>query len=500
MKFLNNSKRTHIQFRICQHGNFPLYAPTMAYNSLNDYIQFLTERRQLKRVSHPLHPQFEVTTLADAVLKSQGPALLLEKVVGSDFPILINALGTEQRMAWALGVEKIDDLASAAAEIFKNKSPTRFWERDKSDFQPKHLHFGPCQQVIQDKPNLSLLPALTAWPEEAGPSILFGITVTQNWERKQNRLELNRIQVLDEKTLGIEWSSQSRGKDHFEEFAAKKMKMPVAIFIGGDPLLTWLAHFPLLTEIDSFHLAGVLRKKKLPLVKCLTQNLQVPAEADFILEGFIDPKEEWKEGRTYADTTGHYSTTGTGVKFHITGITHKQYPVYFAAIPAIPPNEFSFLGKATERMLLPFFKRLFPEIRDIRLPSAGCFQNLALVSIRKKYPGHGQKIMHSLWGSEPMMHQRCLIVLDHDVDIQKNYETLWRLSGNTDASRDFIFAEGPISPENYGATHPLVGSKFGIDATRKWPEEKHFRTWPEELHANPEMAKKVAPIFREIMS
>lgn len=464
----------------------------MSFHSLNDFVYFLEERRQLKRISQPLHPKFEIATLADSLLKSEGPALLLEKVIGSEFPLLINIFGSEKRTSWALGVENLEELATTAA-LFQSSSPLpRFWERGKSNFHPKPVGFGPSQQVIQNRPDWRLLPILQSWEKESGPSLWLGLTLTQNWERKEFGLERNRIFLLDEKTAAVELGPQSRCATHFAEFRARGMKMPVAIVLGGDPILTWIAGLPpQLCEKNPFHFAGFLRKKEIPLVKGITQNLPIPAEADFILEGYFDPKEPLVELGSYADRNGCYGTPERSVKFHLTGITHRQYPVFPAAIPATVPNEFSFLGLATERLLLLFLKKLFPEIVELHLPAAGSFQNLALVSIRKKYPGHGRKIMHSLWGTEALMFQRCLVVLDHDVELRNAFEIVRHVTANIDARRDMVFSEGPIARESLGSAQPVVGVRCGIDATRKRPEEQPQHPWPEEVVPETAARKKI---------
>lgn len=464
----------------------------MSFHSLNDFIYFLEERRQLKRISQPLHAKFEIAALADSFLKSEGPAILLEKVIGSEFPLLINVFGSEKRTAWALGVENLEELSTTAALFQSTSSSPRFWERGKSNFQPKSVGFGPSQQVIQNKPDWRQLPILQSWEKESGPSLSMGLTLTQNWERKEFGLERNRIFLLDGKTAAVEWGPRSRGAEHFAEFQTRGMKMPATIVLGGDPILTWIADLPRqLCENDPFHFAGFLRKKEIPMVKGITQNLPVPAEADFILEGYFDPREPSVEPGLYADITGCYGTPERSAKFHLTGITHRQYPIFPAAIPATPPNEFSFLGLATERLLRLYLKKLFPEIEDLHLPAAGSFQNLALVSIRKKYPGHGRKIMHSLWGTEALMFQRCLVVLDHDVELRNAFEIVRRVTANIDARRDLVFSEGPIARESIGSAQPVVGVQCGIDATRKLPEEQPQHPWPEEVAPEATVRKKI---------
>lgn len=478
----------------------------MAFNSLKDFTLFLEERKQLKRITVPVNPKLEISEIADRVMKKGGPALLFEKVIGSEFPVLINTFGSEKRMAGALGVEKLDDLAQELATLIKTQPPKKLIDKIRmipklaqvASFLPKKVAHGPCQQVVMDPPDLTKLPILTCWPKDAAPFITFGMVITQDPDTDIRNVGIYRMQVLNKKSTAMHWQIHKVGRRHFNRYRELGRRMPVAVAIGGDPALTWSACAPMPDGVDEFLLAGFARKKPVNLVRCLTQNILVPADADFILEGYVDPKEEFVTEGPFGDHTGYYTPPEPFPRFHLTAITHRQSPIYLTTIVGRPPMEDAWIGKAVERVFLPLLQMTFPEVKDVHLPAVACFHNLAIISIKKQYPGHAKKIMHSLWGMGQMMTTKCLIVVDHDVNVQNLYEVVWRVTNNIDAKRDISFVDGPVDHLDHAAPHQFVGSKMGIDATRKWLEEEHYRAWPEDAVMNPAVKKKIDLLWKQL--
>lgn len=478
----------------------------MAFNSLKDFVLFLEERKQLKRIAVPVSPRLEITEIADRVVKKNGPALLFEKVNGSEFPVLINALGSENRMAWSLGVERLDEVAQELAALIKTQPPQKLIDKIRmvpklakvASFVPKKVAHGPCQQVIMDPPDLTKLPILTCWPKDGGPFITLGMVITKDPDTNIRNAGIYRMQILDKQTTAMHWQMHKVGRRHFERYRELGERMPVAVAIGGDPALTWSACAPMPDGVDEFLLAGFVRKKPVPLVRAITQDILVPAEADFIIEGYVDPKEEFVTEGPFGDHTGYYTPPEPFPRFHVTAITHKQSPIYFTTIVGRPPMEDAWMGKAVERIFLPLLQMTFPEVKDMHLPAAGCFHNLAVLSIKKQYPGHAKKIMHSLWGMGQMMTCKCLIVVDHDVNVQDLYEVVWRVTNNIDARRDITFVEGPIDHLDHAAPHQFVGSKMGIDATRKWLEEEYYRSWPDDIVMDKTTQAKIDSLWKQL--
>lgn len=478
----------------------------MSFRSLHDFVLFLEERRQMKRIRQPVSPLLEITEIADRVVKNDGLALLFENVAGSSFPVLINVFGSEQRTAWALGCEKLDDLAQELGELIKTQPPQNLIDKIKmipklaqvAKFMSKKVSSGACQEMVMDPPDLSKLPIIKCWPKDAGRFITFGMVITKDPNTHIRNVGIYRMQVLDNQSTAMHWQMQKTGRRHFEAYKESGGEMPVAVAIGGDPAMTWAACAPMPDGLDEFLLAGFVRKKGVELVKCKTNDLEVPADADFILEGYVDPKEELVTEGPFGDHTGYYTPPELFPKFHVTAITHRKNPIYFTTIVGRPPMEDAWMGKAVERIFLPLLQMTFPEVIDMHVPAVACFHNLAILSIKKQYPGHAKKIMHSLWGMGQMMTNKCLIVVDHDVDVQDLYEVTWRVTNNIDAERDIVFAEGPIDHLDHAAPRQFVGSKMGIDATRKWKEEEHYREWPEDIEMDEETKRQVDQIWKEL--
>ncbi|HSA59510.1 MAG TPA: menaquinone biosynthesis decarboxylase [bacterium] len=481
------------------------------FESLKQFISFLEERKQLVRITEPVKTDLEITEITDRVTKAGGPALLFENVVKvdgtkSDFPLLINAYGTWKRMAWSLGVEDVEEVASEIDALIKTAPPSGFLEKLRmlpklakiGSYVPKTVSRGACQDVILPDPDLSILPYLKCWPGDGGPFITLPVVITKDPDTGIRNVGTYRMQVFDKKTTGMHWQIHKGGSRHFQRYKELNRKIPVAVCLGGDPVLTYAATAPMPDNFDELMLAGFIRKKAVEMVKCRTIDMEVPADADFVIEGTVDPNEPLVMEGPFGDHTGYYSLADLYPLFHVTAVTHRKDPVYPTTIVGPPLQEDGFLGKATERIFLPLVKMTFPEIKDMHFPIETCFHNLAIVSIKKQYPGHAKKIMHSFWGTGQLMFTKCLIVVDEDVNIQDLREVAWRVSNNIDAKRDVVFAEGPVDALDHAAEQFAYGSKMGIDATKKWKEEGFQREWPEVLKMSPEVKMKIDGIWKKL--
>lgn len=478
----------------------------MKWENLQQFVQFLEEKKELIRIKEEVDPILEISEIADRVMKKGGPALLFEKVKGSHFPLLINAYGSQKRMAWAFGVENIEELAQKIKELTKTQPPQGIWDKlkmipkmiDVAKSMPKRVSDAACQEVVMDEVDLDKIPILKCWPKDGGKFITLPMVITKDPETGNRNVGMYRMQVLDKQTTAMHWQIHKMGSKHYNKYKEIKEKIPIAVAIGGDPCLTYSATAPLPDQIDEFMFAGFLKGEGIKTVKCITNDLQVPASADFILEGYIDPQEALVDEGPFGDHTGYYTPVEQFPKFHITKITHRKNPVYLTTIVGIPPMEDEFLGKATERLFLPLVQLTFPEVIDMDLPTAACFHNLCILSIKKQYPGHAFKIMHSLWGMGQMMFCKAFIVVDHDVDVHNYYEIMWRVSNNIDAKRDITFVEGPVDHLDHASPRQFIGSKIGIDATRKWKEEGYNREWPEDIVMDETTKNKVDQIWSRL--
>jgi len=476
------------------------------FSSLKNFVEFLEDRKELVRIREEVDPILEIAEISDRVVKKGGPALLFENVKGSRFPVLMNAYGSRRRMSWALGVEDWEEQADRLRNLLKTQPPQSFWDKLKivpklieiAKSLPKEVGSAPCQEVVMDLPDLTKLPILKCWPKDGGRFLTLPMVITRDPETGHRNVGLYRMQVLDKQTTAMHWQIHKVGSRHYQRYKERKEKIPVAVAIGGDPILTYTATAPLPDQVDEFMFAGFLRNDPVKMVSCLTNDLQVPASADFVLEGYIDPQEELVDEGPFGDHTGYYTPVEKFPKFHITKITHRKDPIYLSTIVGIPPMEDAFLGKATERLFLPLIQMTFPEVVDMNLPPEACFHNLCILSIKKSYPGHAQKIMHALWGMGQMMFCKCFIVVDHDVDVQNITEVVWRVSNNIDAKRDVVFVEGPVDHLDHASPRQFIGSKMGIDATRKWKEEGYERTWPEDMAMDEVTKKKIDALWPKL--
>ena len=463
----------------------------MAYSDLRAFMAELEKRGLLRRITTEVDPELEITEISDRVVKSGGPALLFENVKGSGMPVVTNLFGTEQMMKLALEVEDLDQIGAELMGILQPPElPATLIDKLKalprlvqlSSFIPKKVKSGPCKEVmIKDNPKLSDLPVLKCWPEDGGPFITLPLVFTKDPETGRRNVGMYRMQVYDDRTAGMHWHIHKDGAEHQrKEKERKSRRMPVAVALGADPPVIFSATAPLPAGIDEMLFAGFLRKEPVELVKCETVDLEVPARAEIILEGYVDPDELRLEG-PFGDHTGYYSLADQYPVFHLTCITRRKDAIYPATIVGRPPMEDAFIGKATERIFLPLMRLQLPEVVDLNMPPEGVFHNCVIVSIKKKYPGHAKKVMTALWGMGLMMLAKLIVVVDAGVDVQNVSEVMWRAFNNTDYKRDIMVVEGPLDDLDHASPLPRYGSKMGIDATRKWPSEGHLREWPGDI-------------------
>ncbi|HLG35420.1 MAG TPA: menaquinone biosynthesis decarboxylase [Bacteroidia bacterium] len=462
------------------------------YRNTQHWIKTLEDAGELVRIREFVNPHLEIPEITDRVSKASGTAnkTLLFENTGTNFPLLINSLGTEQRMAMALGVEKLDDVGKQIEELFKQlmKPKDSITEKLKmlptlsaiSSWMPKvKKGRGDCQQVVMTEPDITKFPVLKCWPEDGGPFLTLPIIHTKDPNTGIRNVGLYRMQVFGPTLTAMHWHRHKVSARHFAEYRKLGLKMPVAVALGGDPVNTYAATAPMPEGIDEYMLAGFIRKKKVELVQCLTQDVQVPSDADIIIEGYIDPDEELILEGPFGDHTGYYSLADFYPRFHITCITHRRDAVYPATIVGIPPQEDAWIGKATERIfLVPIKMTMVHEIVDMELPVEGVFHNLAIIKIKKEYPGQAIKVMHSLWGAGQMMFNKFMIVVDGDIDIH-NYEEVARyISENINPETDIHFTQGPVDVLDHSCSVMAFGGKMGIDATKKLPEEKIQSEFP----------------------
>ena len=471
----------------------------MKYRDLRDFITFLEGRGELKRIKAPVSCELEITEICDRVVKRGGPALLFENVEGYDVPVLINMYGTEQRMAWALGVERLEDVAQRVRQLmglmqgpphgFMEKLRTLGQLRQLASFQPSVVKNGPCQQVVitGDDVDLNKYPILKCWPLDGGRYITLPLVITRDPETGTRNLGMYRIQVYDARTAAMHWQTHKVGTHHYRVGGEKGLeRLDVAVALGGDPATIWTGSVPLPPDVDELMVAGFIRQEAVELVKAKTVDLEVPAHAEMIIEGYVVPGDEAVEG-PFGDHTGYYSMADTYPVFHVTCITHRRDPIYPTIIVGRPPMEDYYMGKVTERVFLPIIQMVIPEVVDINMPAEGVFHNLVIVSIKKEYPGQARKVMYGLWGMGLMSLAKAIVVVDHFVNVQDLSEVTWRVTNNIDPAQDVLFASGPVDDLDHASPTPKFGSKMGIDATAKGPMEGRQREWPPDIVMSPEM-------------
>ncbi|MDQ3696501.1 MAG: menaquinone biosynthesis decarboxylase [Gemmatimonadota bacterium] len=471
----------------------------MTLDTLHDFITQLDSAGELARITRPVSVDLELCEIADRVMKSPsgGKALLFENVTLFDgsrsaYPVAINLFGSMRRMAMSLGVEQLDDVGKRITELLEMKVPDGIIAKlallprllEVGKFPPRVRGGKPaCQEIVWrgDEVDLGKLPIIKCWPQDGGAYITFPMVITRDPKRGIRNVGMYRVQVLGNNTVAMHWQRHKVGAAHWREMAEKGETMPVCIAVGGDPASMYSASAPLPPTVDEFLFAGFLRRAPVSLAKALTCDLEVPADADFVLEGHIDPGEPLVTEGPFGDHTGFYSLADLYPLMHITAITMRERPVYPTTIVGRPPMEDYYLGHATERIFLPLLKLTVPEIVDYHMPAEGIFHNLVFVSIDKQYPGHAYKVMNALWGQGLMSLAKVLIVLDKEVNVRDPREAWWVALNNIDPERDARFTMGPMDVLDHSSRAFTYGSKMGLDATRKWPEEGFTRAWPEVI-------------------
>jgi len=464
----------------------------------------LDKQGWLKRIKAEVSAELEISEIYDRVVKKVGPALLFEHVKGSAFPILINAFGSPERMAYALGQKTIDEVARRLEDLINTQIPEGLMDKAKllpkvfelARVPPKSVSKGACQEVVIENPDLSILPALKCWPGDGGKYLTLPMVITKSPKTGIRNMGMYRIQIFDGKTTGMHWHWHKGGAQHYREAEEMGQRLEVAIALGGSPALMYSSTAPVPEGVDEYLFAGFLQNAPVEMVKGKTVDLEVPANAEFILEGYVEPKERRLEG-PFGDHTGFYSLADSYPVFHLTCITHRNDAIFPATVVGRPPMEDCYMAKATERIFLVLLRKMFPEIVDLNLPMEGIFHNYAFVSIDKRYPGHAYRVMYSLWGMGQMMFTKWIVVFDKDVNVQDTSEVLWRLGNNIDPARDIIFVKGPADVLDHAAPLTGLGTKIGIDATRKWKEEGFDRDWPDEIKMSDEVKALVAKRWKE---
>lgn len=481
----------------------------MAWKNQQEFIEALEKAGELLRINTFVNPKLEIAEITDRISKSGngGKALLFENT-GYDFPVLMNAYGSEHRMCMALGVKKLDDVAHEIENLFKLLSSPKEGILDKLKMLPKLRQFaswmpkvkkgrGECQQVIMKEPDITKLPVLTCWPRDGGPFVTLPIIHTKDPSTNSRNVGMYRMQVFGPTLTGMHWHKHKVSAKHFAEYKKLNKRMPVAVALGGDPVYAYSATAPLPENVDEYMLAGFLRKKKVELVKCISQpEVEVPADADFVIEGYVDPNDDLIWEGPFGDHTGYYSLPDFYPRFHITAITHKKSPVYPATIVGIPPQEDAWLGKATERIFLaPIKMTMVPEIIDMDMPVEGVFHNLVITQIKKEYAGQGQKVMNAMWGAGQMMFNKILVLADEGIAIQ-NYEELAKyIFKNLNPATDIFFSTGPMDVLDHSCSKLGFGGKMCIDGTSKYNEESDENYIQVEI--NELTAKKILTVFNE---
>jgi 4-hydroxy-3-polyprenylbenzoate decarboxylase len=512
----------------------------MAYRDFQHFLDVLEAKGELKRIRQPISPYLEITEIADRVMKTSGPALLFEAVNGPPhrlgtpdpksavmnhptidpkarpsgevvygMPVAINTMGTRKRMSMALSCDDFEEHSERLRALLKPEVPKGPLEALKKlpwllgeikSVPPKVVDRGICQEVVLqgDQVDLTKLPVLTCWPEDGGPYITLPLVFTHDPETGKRNVGMYRVMLYDRKTCGMHWQMHKTGMRHMEAAGAQGKRIEVAVALGGDPAYTFSAISPLPPGIDEMLFAGFLRKENAKLVKCKTIDIHVPADAEIVLEGYVDPSERRLEG-PFGDHTGYYSLAEDFPVLHVTCVTMRQKPVYPATIVGIPPMEDGWMGKAVERIFLPLIQLTVPEIVDMNLPVDACFHNVAFVSIKKKFPGHAYKTMNAIWGLGGLAFTKFVFVFDEDCDVQNLGEVLFRIGANCDPGRDHLLTKGPVDQLDHASVAEGFGGKIGFDCTHKWPGENGFsRDYPKLIRMADDVKQKIDTMWSSL--
>ena len=478
------------------------------YTDLRDFMKALDKDGDLLRVKEELDPRLEITEILDRAVKEGGPAVLFERVKGFGVPVLGNVMGTHRRMLKALGISSYDEVDQRINAFFDVKQPQGLIDKLKmlpqlaelASFMPKTVKSGPCKDVILKKGQFDLtrdLPVCTCWPEDGGPFITLPMVFTKDRHSGKRNCGMYRMQVYDATTTGMHWQLHKQGAKHARQALRKGEKIEVAVAIGSDPATYFCGAMPLPDDVDEMLLAGFIRKEAVEMVPCETVDLEVPANSEFVLEGWVDPAELKREG-PFGDHTGYYSLADDYPVFHVECVTRRKDPIYVHTIVGRPPMEDAFMGYAIERTTLPLLKRQMPEVTDMHMPAEGVFHNLMILAIDKQYPGHARKVMHAIWGLGQAMFTKVIIVVDSDVNVQDMSEVAWRVLANIDPGRDLEIARGPADALEHASQYFAYGGKVGIDATRKWKGEGFDRDWPEVMSMPADVKAKMGALWERV--
>ena len=478
----------------------------MAYRDLREFIRALEKNHELQRISLEVDPVLEIAEFADRAVKRGGPALLFEKPKGSSIPVLINGFASTRKMELALEVDSVQEVAGRIVELLEMRMPEGLMGKikmlpklaDLGSVFPRVVSKGPCQEVVRTEGfSLHDYPILQCWPGDGGRFITLPLVFSKSPDTGKRNCGMYRMQIYDERTAGMHWQTHKQGAEHYRRMRHHgQTRMDVAVAIGADPATMYSAILPLPPDLDEMMIAGFLRQSPVEMVKCQTSDLEVPANAEIVLEGYVELGELRTEG-PFGDHTGFYSLADEYPVFHVTCITQRKDPIYATTIVGPPPMEDYYMGKAVERIFLPLMRLQLPEVRDIAMPAEGIFHNLILVSIRKSYPGHARKVMHAIWGLGQAMFSKVIVVVDEDVDVQNTREVVWKALNNIDPERDIQFVMGPIDSLDHSSRLPNYGSKMGVDATRKWPTEGFTRPWPGVIEMSAEVKRRVDELWKK---
>jgi 4-hydroxy-3-polyprenylbenzoate decarboxylase len=488
----------------------------MSLDSLSEFLTAIDRTGELVRVHHPVAAKLELCEIADRVMKQPGggPALLFEHVILDDgsrsaYPVAINLFGSMRRMSLALGVDALDEIGARITQLMDLKIPDGLVAKlsliprllEVAKFPPRVRGGAPaCQEIVfrGDEVDLRRLPIITCWPDDGGPYITLPMVISRDPKRGIRNVGMYRVQLLGPRSLAMHWQRHKVGAAHWRDMAERGETMPVCIAVGADPASIYSASAPLPPTVDEFLFSGFLRKSPVSLAKAVTCDLDVPAEADFVIEGYIDPREPLVTEGPFGDHTGFYSEADLYPQVHVTALTMRRNPIWSTTIVGRPPMEDFYLGHATERIFLPLLKLTVPEIVDYHMPAEGIFHNLVFVSIDKQYPGQAYKVMNALWGQGLMSLAKVLVVLDKDVNVRDPQEAWWVALNNIDPERDTRFTMGPVDVLDHSSRGFTYGSKMGIDATRKWPEEGFTRNWPKVIEMDAATKRRVDDIWRKL--
>src|SRR5262245_3851375 len=481
----------------------------MAFNDLREFIAHLEKHGQLRRVTAPVSRDLEITEITDRVSKGlaeRNVALLFENVQGLTTPVLINAFGSAERMAAALGVERLNDLSSRVEKLLDLRMPGSLMDKlrrlgdlfDLAKAGPKRVRSAPCQEVVDtEQPSLATLPILRCWPQDAGRYITLPLVFTRDPVSGARNVGMYRLQVFDDQTLGMHWQTHKGSAEHHRRAEeAGSARMDVAIALGGDPCSIYAGSAPLPPGVDEMVFAGWLRGSGVPMVTAKTVDIEVPAEAEIVLEGYVEPSE-WRREGPFGDHTGYYSLAHDYPVFHLKAITRRRNPIYPTTIVGRPPQEDYWLGKATERIFLPIIRLMLPEIVDMNMPAEGGVHNLVTGAIRKRHPGHARKVMYAVWGLGLMMLAKTIVVVSEHVNVHDLSEVAWRATGNIDPRRDLVLVDGPMDDLDHSAIRHRFGGKMGIDATEKSEMDGIAQPWPEEIVMTEEIRSLVSRRWAE---